>query len=76
MPIAQVFVDGGSTLGETEIIFALVSQVEIFHGYQHRPKVLITDQNGNVIGADIRHTDENTILVTFCQTLSGYIYLR
>ena len=75
MAIAQVFV-GGSSLKETQIIFALVDEVEITHGFQYRPRVLVTDSAGNIIGADIKYTNSTTILVTFSQSISGFIYLR
>jgi len=75
MSIAQVFV-GGSSLKETQIIFALVDEVEITHGFQYRPRVLITDSDGNIIQADVKYTDRSTILVSFSQSLSGFIYLR
>jgi hypothetical protein len=75
MPIARVFVEG-SSLKQTEILFTSVDEVEIKHSYQRRPMVLVCDINGNIIGGDIKHTSDNTILVSFSHSISGKIYLR
>jgi len=48
----------------------------IEHGLNSFPSVTLTDADGNVIVAQVRYVDPNTVVVTFSQPVAGSAYLN
>lgn len=40
------------------------------------PDVQVTDSNGNIVGVDIRHIDDNNIYLSWCGSIVGTIIIN
>lgn len=47
----------------------------INHNLGFRPNVIVMDYGSNNIECDIKHTDQNSLVLTFSEAISGYAYL-
>ena len=47
----------------------------INHNLRFRPAVIVMDYGTNNIECDIRHVNENQVVLTFSEAISGYAYL-
>ena len=47
----------------------------IHHNLGFRPNVVVMDYGSNNIECDIKHTDQNSLVLTFSEAISGYAYL-
>lgn len=48
----------------------------INHGLGRKPDVQVTDSNGNIVGVDIRHIDDNNIHLSWYGSIVGTIIIN
>jgi hypothetical protein len=47
----------------------------IAHGLRFHPNVTVIDYGQNNVECDIEHVDQNTLILTFSEAVSGFAYL-
>ena len=47
----------------------------INHNLSFKPNVIVMDYGSNQVECDIEYTNENVVVLTFSETISGYAYL-
>lgn len=64
----------GVGVTQTVTEFTNQSTVSISHSYSYKPRIIIVDMDGNVIGGDVLYLS-NSVSITFVSNISGVVYL-
>ena len=59
-----------------EYTFSNTTRVTITHNKGYFPTVQIVLSSGEVVQADISHTSQDELVVTFANAISGTVYIR
>ena len=59
-----------------EYTFTNTTSVTITHNKGYIPDVQVILSNGELVQADITHTNLNVLVVTFANAISGSVYIR
>lgn len=59
-----------------EYTFTNTTSVTITHNKGYIPDVQVILSNGELVQADITHTNLNVLVVTFVNAISGSVYIR
>ena len=68
---------GGSSDGTIkEVTFTNQTSLTITHDFENIPTVIIIDDSGYLVHAEVQHTSSSQILINFSDSLSGTVIIR
>ena len=83
MPIRNAFNNqggtgsGGSSDGTIkEVSFTNQTSLSISHDFDNYPTVIVIDDSGNLIHAEIQYNSSSNILINFAISVSGTVIIR
>jgi len=82
MPIRNAFnnqggAGGGSSDGTIkEVSFTDQTSLSIAHDFDNYPTVIVIDDSGNLIHAEIQYNSSSNILINFAVSVSGTVIIR